>query len=156
MTGNKTVDTIIIGLLTLASLGTLGVFVYTVMLYERPLPNNERLQEELISDSKASTQIDSYKMDKMIINLKSRQSRLRFLDVELHLRPFKSEYTENFDKNKAFIHDSIIDIAGHMDPAELNSLHGKVLLEHRIKTRLNSYFGKSMVKDIFFSKFVVQ
>ena len=52
--------------------------------------------------------------------------------------------------------DAIIDIASNMAPEELNTVAGKVILEERIRKRLNDFFGKSLVKEIYFSIFVVQ
>ena len=156
MTGNKSIDTIILFLATLITAGTLGIFVYSEMLYKRPLPSDEIEKEKLMEDSKVAVTPDMYKLDKMIINLNSSSRRLRFLDVEIHLVPFKNEAIERFDGKKFYINDAIIDIASNMSPDELNSVAGKVLLEERIRKRLNDFFGKPLVKEIFFSRFVVQ
>lgn len=156
MTGNKTIDTALIGLLTLASMATLGVFIYTEMVYQKPLPEEKIEKEALKKDSEQAVAPEIYKLDKLIINLNSQGSRLRFLDVEIHLVPYKSDALETFDSQKAFIVDAIIDISSNMSPEELNTVAGKVLLEERIRRRLNDFFGKSLVKEIFFSRFVVQ
>ncbi len=156
MTGNKKIDTIILGISTLMTLAVLGTFVYTEIIYERPLPDGEEEKANLLASSKNSTETGHYKLEKMIINLNSAGSRLRFLDVEMHLVPFKESYNDIFEQSKAFISDSVIDITSNMRPEELNSIAGKILLEDRIKKRLNSYYKKTYVKGIFFSRFVVQ
>ena len=156
MTGNKTIDTALIGLLTLASMATLGIFIYTEMVFKKPLPDEGRELEALKTDSELSVAPEIYKLDKLIINLNSRGSRLRFLDVEIHLVPYKSNALETFDSQKAFIIDAILDISSNMEPEELNTVAGKVLLEERIRRRLNDFFGKALIKEIFFSRFVVQ
>jgi flagellar FliL protein len=156
MTGNKTLDTALIGLLTLASLAALGVFTYTEMVYQRPLPSDKVEFESLKKDTETAVAPEVFKLDKLIVNLNSQGSRLRFLDVEIHLVPFKSKSVEVFENQKAFIKDAIIDISSNMAPDELNTVAGKVLLEERIRRRLNDYFGKSLIKEIFFSRFVVQ
>lgn len=156
MTGNKTLDTILVGLLTLASAATLGIFVYTEIVYKRPLPSDDIELTKLKADTQSEISPEVYKLDKMTINLNSQGSRLRFLDVEIHFVPFKSEYIENLESKKVFIQDAIIDISSNMAPEELNTVAGKILLEERIRRRINDFFRKSIVKEIFFSKFVVQ
>ncbi len=156
MTGNKSIDTIILLIATLITGATLGIFVYSEMLFERPLPSDAVEKEKLIEDSKVAVAPDIYKVDKLIINLNSATRRLRFLDVEVNLVPFKSNSIEIFDSKKFYIKDAIIDIASNMAPEELNTVAGKVILEERVRKRLNDFFGKSLVKEIFFSRFVVQ
>jgi flagellar FliL protein len=43
-----------------------------------------------------------------------------------------------------------------MKASELNSITGKILLESRIKKRLNSILGAPIIKRIYFSKFIIQ
>ncbi|MCJ8277478.1 MAG: flagellar basal body-associated FliL family protein [Bdellovibrionales bacterium] len=157
MTGNKGIDTIIAALATVASLLTVGVFVYTEMIYEKPLPDNEQAVEELMTQSKQQLFSDYFKLEPLIINLpSSKTSRLRFLSIKTHIKPFKSEYLDILEKEKAYIHDIVIDIVSGMKPDELNSLYGKILLDGRIKKTINKRFNKPIVEAIFFSKFTIQ
>ncbi len=156
MTGNKIIDTALVGLSTLVSLGVLGVFIYAQVVYQKPIPSDSAQRKELLTITKEKIFIEAYKIDKLIINLHSHKNRLRFLDVEMYLRPFKPKQTDLFQENKAFIYDSIIDIASHMKPEELNSLYGKTLLEDRIKKRINGFFSQPTLREIFFTRFVVQ
>jgi len=135
---------------------TLGIFVYSEMIFQRPLPSNESEMQNLVEDSKIAVAPEIYKIEKIIVNLNSQSRRLRFLELEVHLVPFKSDSIEIFEAQKFYIQDAIIDISTNMAPSELNTVAGKVILEERIKNRLNDSFGKSLVKGIFFSKFVVQ
>lgn len=149
-------DIILVGLNTLAVLAALGAFMFTDMLYERPLPSPQENYDELIEKSKEQNKFTPLKLDKMIINLKGKSSRLRFLEIEPHLIPFKPQAVEILEGKKAFIYDSIIDIASNFSPEQINSVSGKILFEERIKKRIMTYFGKAMIKEVFFSKFVVQ
>ena len=92
----------------------------------------------------------------MAINLKTKKSRLRFLETKIHLIPFKTTHLEKLENEKAMIHDRIIQVVGEMNYQEVNSISGKLLLEGRLKNELNSYFGIPIVKEIYFSHFVVQ
>jgi flagellar FliL protein len=156
MTGNKTFDTILLSMASAATAAALGIFVYSEMLYERPLPSDAEEKKALVTDAQAAAAPENFKIDKMIINLNSQTSRLRFLDVQMFFVPYKSEYNETFKAQISFVKDAIIDIASNMQPDELNTVAGKVLLEERIRSRLNDFFGKSLIKEILFSRFVVQ
>ncbi|MBH47838.1 MAG: hypothetical protein CME71_06670 [Halobacteriovorax sp.] len=156
MTGKKLIDTILIGLMVLATLATVGVFVYTQILYERPLPNPEAERAKMVEQAKEQLFPNSYKLDKLIINLPSKSSRLRFLDVQAYLVPFTSEATDSFDKKKATIQDIFIEVASAIEPNELGTISGKILLESRLKKRINELFAKPLVKNIQFTDFVIQ
>ncbi len=156
MTGNKKIDTILVAISTLASLVVLGIFIYTEMVFKKELPQEQAEREEFMADSKKLTVSDMVKLDKMIINIRSNNSRLRFLDLQAHLVPFKNKQAESIEKEKAIIQDIFIDIAARMQPTELNSISGKILLESRLKKRINTLWEKPIVKEIFFSKFVIQ
>lgn len=149
-------ETVLVGIGTFLSLAVLGVFVYVQMVYEKPMPSDHWEREELLEVSKQDVFIESYKIDKLVVNLLSRTNRLHFLDVEMHLRPFQSHQIDYFKHNKAFIYDTIINTAGNMSPKELNSIYGKTLFEDRIKKRINNHLPHKALREIFFSRFVVQ
>ena len=157
MTGIKAVDTIIILLLLIATGGTLGVFVFTAKLHEKPYMDDQVEKEKLLEDSKKVIFVTPYKFDKMTVNLKSKRStRLRYLDVEMHFVPFDGDISEKMDLMKAEVKDAIIDITGHMRPDEINTVSGKIIYESRLKKEVNKIAKKKLIKKIFFSKFVVQ
>ena len=60
------------------------------------------------------------------------------------------------EKNKHIVRDTFLDIAGEMTPEELNSITGKIILEDRIKKRLNKSLGARPVQEMYFQKYVVQ
>ncbi len=133
-----------------------GVFVFTEMLYQRPLPNEEIEKASLLTDSKEKVFPAPFKLDKLIINLKSRKTRLRFLNLQVYIVPFHNKYDDLFEKSRAIINDSIIDITSRMAADELNSISGKILLEDRLKKAINRITKKQTVKGLLFTKFVVQ
>lgn len=156
MTGKRVVDMAIISLSLLGTAAALAVLIYSEFIYERPLPIDKEELEKLLVDSKAGVYPETYKLKRIIVNLQSRTKRLRFLEVEVHLSPFKKNKRELIEAKEALIKDAIIEVAGRMDPAELNSVSGKILLENRLKKSINKILGGSIIKDIFFWKFVVQ
>lgn len=156
MTGKPLIDKILMALNLAALFGCLGVFVYTTKMYQKPLPDEATEFDGLKEDAKKRTEIPPYKMEKLTMNLYSTGSRLRFLDLELHLLPFTEEQTKLLDNHKAHLVDMIIEVVGDMSPDELNSISGKILLESRLKKRINDFMGSQTVREIFFSTFVIQ
>ena len=156
MTGKPFIDKILIALNLATLLGGLGLFVYTNMIYKRPLPDEAAELEDLKNSARKGTEVAAYKLDKMTINLHSETARLRFIDLEAHLLPFKEEETKILETNKTQILDAIMDVTSNMSPEDLNSISGKILLENRLKTRINDLLGVQVVREIFFSSFVVQ
>jgi len=156
MTGNKTVDKILLAFMFLATGAALGTFVYTEMVYKRPLPKDEVELAKLKSDTKGISTPESYKLDKLTVNLTSKTRRLRFLDVQIHLVVFKKTDISKLEEIKPIINDIIIDVAAGMEPDELNSIAGKLIFENRVKKNINTHFKKSVVKELFYTKFVVQ
>ena len=150
------IDNVLIGLMVGATTAALGLFYYSLNLYEKPLPDNATEQQALLDDLKKRTFSEALKLDKLIVNLKSRTSRLRFLDLQTYLVPFKNSHHDKLEESKAIINDIIIDEAARMKPSELNTVSGKLIFENRLRNRINQKLNGSFVKDIFFSRFVVQ
>ncbi len=156
MTGNKSIDKIILLLTLAASITAAGVFIYTEMIYKRPLPNNEAELAKLKDETKNNFLPESFKLDKIIVNLPSNTTRLRFLDAEIHLVIFDKNDSAILEENKAKINDVIIEVASSMEPDELNSISGKLIFENRVKSRINGFLSKIIIKELFYTKFVVQ
>lgn len=156
MTGRKLLDQIIIALTLLATIVTVGVFVYTNIIYKKELPNGAKEIEALKKDFTQINFPHTYVLDKITVNLDSETRRLRFLDVQVNLVLFNEDDSEALDVIKPQIYDIIIDVAAGIEPDELNSLSGKLIFESRIKKRVNTLAKKRIVKEVFYSVFVVQ
>ncbi|MEC7181618.1 MAG: flagellar basal body-associated FliL family protein, partial [Bdellovibrionota bacterium] len=129
---------------------------YKTIIFKRPLPNSEAEKAKLLASGQTFKPINSYKMKRVIVNLPSRSKKLRFLEITTEIVPFKDDQVAEIEKNKHIVRDTFLDIAGEMSPEELNSLTGKLLLESRIKNRLNKDMGSKIVQELYFTKFVVQ
>lgn len=156
MTGNKSIDRIILILTLLTTIGTAGVFFYTEMIYKRPVPKNEEELAKLKDETKNINVPQSFKLDDIIVNLPSNTSRLRFLNVGINIVVFEDKDITTLEESKNAILDIIIEIASNMEPDELNSISGKLIFESRIKNKVNQVLKKSIVKELFYTKFVVQ
>ena len=159
MTGKKLIDTILLGVMMLATLSVVGLFYYTEKMYKKPPIDEHAEKASLLNSVEAKGIPTFFKVDKMTVSLIPKNevanSRMRWLEVEMHLVLFDAADLESMKKNLPLVQDRIIDISSKMGPDELNSLSGKILLEERLKREINKSLG-SVVKTIYFASFIVQ
>ena len=156
MLGHPMLDRVLTILNLLGVLSCVGVYSYTEYFYKRPLPNNDVEFMKLHEAAQKQTFVRPYPLTKMIINLNSKNSRLRFLEMESQLLPFLQTHIDLIEQNKALVYDAIIRVVGKMAPDEITTVSGKILLEDRIKKEINKTLDKVVVKKIYFTTFVVQ
>lgn len=160
MTGKKLIDMILLGVMVLATLAVVGLFYYTEKIYKKPPIDEAALKTELLNSVDAKAVPTFFKVDKMIVSLipknEAANSRMRWLEIEMHLVLFEASDLEAMKVNLPVVQDRIIDIASKMGADELNSLSGKILLEDRLKREINKALHKPIVKNIFFASFIVQ
>lgn len=156
MTGKAILDKIIIGINLLGLLLGIGIFVYKNKIYQRPYPDEfleyKKMQEAL----KGKTEEKSYKFDKIIVNLKSVETRLRFLSFQMEVVVFKEPELKIIEEAKPLIYDSVIETINYFDPDEINTVTGKILFENKLKREINNIAKKAIVKRIYFTSFVIQ
>lgn len=113
--------------------------------------------QALKNEALALTKILPVPIKKFAVNLHSRSSRLRYLDLEMNVLTFHEDQREIVKAKEHLFKDTVIEIASHLAPEDLDSLTGKMLLENNIKKQVNAKLGSPpVVKQIFFSGFVVQ
>ncbi len=156
MTGKPLVDKILVGLNLATLLGGLALFIYTNVVFKKPLPIEEQEFNDLKNSARLQSDLPPFKLEKMTINLSSEQTRLRFIEIEVHLLPFKEEDNKTLESFKPQLLDLLIEVTSSMQPDELNSVSGKILLESRLKKRVNDYLKGQYVREIYFSTFTVQ
>lgn len=160
MTGKKLLDMILLGVMLLATLAVAGLFYYTEKVYKKPPIDENAEKAALLNSVDAKAVPTFFKVDKMTISLIPRNensnSRMRWLEIEMHLVLFETTDLELMKTNLAVVQDRIIDIASKMGADELNSLSGKILLEDRLKRDINKALHKPVVKNIYFASFIVQ
>lgn len=123
----------------------------------KPEPTNQALEtEKLKTDALQNAQIQAVPIKKFVVNLHSRNTRLRYLDIEMNVLPFREDQKEIIKANEHVFKDVVIEIASHLNPDDLDSVTGKILLENKIKKQVNTRLGQPVVKQIYFSGFVVQ
>jgi|GEM_PF-430491 len=157
ITGKKGLDFLLIGLSTLTSLAALGFFLYTQILYERPPTDTKKSREALEAQMLSSSHFEMFKIEKIIANLPSSSASLRFCEVVPYLVVFEKETLALLEKNIPVIRDFFLEEIGRFSPEELNTVSGKLLMQNRVKERVNSLVNNtSGIKEIIFETFVIQ
>lgn len=160
MTGKKLIDTILLGVMILATLSVVGLFYYTEKVYKKPPINEDAEKQSLFTAVDAKAIPTFFKVDKMTISLLPRNeaanARMRWLDIEMHMVVFEKDDVGLMKAYLPAIQDRIIVIASKMGPDELDSISGKILLEDRLKREINKILKKPVVKNIYFPHFIVQ
>lgn len=117
---------------------------------------HERQQLEVSELSSEALGPLIYTMDKFTINLDGEPKRTIRLEINLEMLG-KDGFEEviNTD-NRAKARDRIVRLIGEKNYSELESIQGKLFLKDRIAMEINSLLDKGVVKDVYFSEFVVQ
>jgi flagellar protein FliL len=156
MTGNPKLDKILLGVNGLVAIGAAALVFYSHTKI-KPLPTDQVGEEKALEATAATdNQITPVMFKKMVVNIHTEGTRLRYLEAEIGLLPFAESDKEGLKKAEYLLQDALIDIAGKMTPDELSSVTGKILLEGRLKKRLNEKLEATVIKQIYFTKFIVQ
>ena len=146
---------LLIANLVIVLAGTGVVFYSHFMIKPEPTDQDQQTLD-LVENAQKSTEVKAIPIKKFVVNLHSRQTRLRYLDIEMNVLPFYESQSEIIKQNEHLFKDSVIEISSRLSPDDLNTLSGKILLESRIKKQVNTKLGQPVVKQIYFSGFVVQ
>ena len=95
-------------------------------------------------------------MDKFTVNLEGELRRTIRLEVNLQMLG-KEGFEEVMEpENRAKARDRILKILNEKGFAELDTIQGKLFLKDRIAEEVNQILKKGIVKEVYFSDFVVQ
>jgi flagellar FliL protein len=96
------------------------------------------------------------KLDKFTVNLNGEPRRTIRLEVNLEMLNEES-YEEVMDVSRMpKIRDRIVAVLNDKTFSDLESIQGKLFLKEKITSEVNAILDKGVVKDIYFSEFVVQ
>lgn len=134
-----------------------GVVYYSHNLLKPPATDQLAEEQALKSNAIELSQLSPVPIKKFAVNLHSKNSRLRYLDIEMNILTFHEDQKEIIKSNEHIFKDAVVEIASHLTPEDLESVTGKILLENKIKKQVNSKLGESpVIKQIYFSGFVIQ
>jgi flagellar protein FliL len=156
MTGNPLIDKVLLGLNGLVALAAAGLVVYSHTSV-KPLPTDQAAEEKsLEAGALAESQISPINFKKIVVNIHSAGTRLRFLELEMGVLPFAESQKDAIKSVEYLFQNALIEIAATMTPEELGAVTGKILLESRVKKKVNESLGAPLIRQIYFSKFIVQ
>ena len=123
----------------------------------KPAPTDQAAEALALKEGAiAQSQLQPVPIKKFVVNLHSKSTRLRYLDLEMNILTFHEDQKTIVKANEHIFKDIVVEITSHLEPNELDTITGKMLLESRIKKQVNAKLGQPVVKQIFFSGFVVQ
>ena len=95
-----------------------------------------------------------YTMEPFTVNLNGRPKRT--IRLEMSIEMLSEEGFEELITQGGKARDEIVNILNNKRFEDLESIQGKLFLKDQIARRVNSYLERGVVKDIYFSDFVVQ
>lgn len=135
-------------------LGTYWVYMATLG-YEPPYLSETKLRQPASIADKFVNQPMVYTMDKFIVNLSGMPKRTIRLQVNLDMiGPESFQEIMELD-NRAKARDRIVRVLNEKTFDDLESIQGKLFLKDRIVEEVNKVLNKGLVKDVYFTDFVM-
>lgn len=149
--------------LAVVNFGVIGGGLY--MTYASTLGWNAPAitEEELVANRKLASEHTEedvtpmiYTMDKFTVNLEGEPKRMIRLEVNLSMLN-KEGFEEILDiGTKSKVRDRIVSLLHEKSFSDLESIQGKLFLKDQIALETNHLLPEGVVKDVFFSDFIVQ
>lgn len=150
--------TLVFAIVNLAVVGGGAYLAYAGTLgSEPPKITEESLQADLASkaeDEKFAPYI--FTMDKFTVNLGGEPKRTIRIEVSLQMLGKEGFEEIMTPDSRAKARDKIVSVLNEKTFTELESIQGKLFLKDTIAMQVNSILKEGVVKDVFFSDFVVQ
>lgn len=142
--------------LNLAAMGAGSFMVYVSTLgFKSPSISSEELDREIASFRQ--TLLDKplmYSIDPVSTNLSGMPRRM--IQVEINLEMLDAEGFEEIINLGAKGRDNIVKIVNSKTFQDLESVQGKLQFKNEIIAALNEQLERGVVKNVYFSNFVVQ
>jgi len=153
------IQLIINSLLILLNLGGLGVgsfWVYSSTIgYESPYLVEEQLRKPASLPESIEIGSNIYTLEKFVINLTGQPKRTIRIQVNLDMLSAQS-FSEVMQADKtAQARDRIIRILNDKNFSDLETIQGKLFLKDKIVEEVNKVLTVGLVKDVYFTDFVV-
>lgn len=156
---NKKVMVALTGFLISINFAGLGIGAYMVFIstigYTSPAITEQKLRDVAGLPSHLEQGPMVYTMEKFVANLAGEPKRTLRVQVNLDMMNAQS-YSEIMDEeNRAKARDTILRILNEKTFTDLESLQGKLFLKDEIVRNVNKSLRIGLVKDIYFSDFVM-
>lgn len=134
-----------------------GYLVYaSTIAWEHPQITEANLIRSIASETQSFDEPFIYTMEKFTVNLSGEPKRSIRIEVNLEMLG-KEGFEEIINvENRAKARDQIVDLLNSSSFDDVESVQGKLQLKQSIVGRLNELLHEGVVKDVYFSEFVVQ
>ncbi len=140
--------------ITVLGLGSYWVYNSTIG-YVHPKVTEAALREPASLKDKFGQASLIYTMDKFVLNLSGVPKRTIRLQVNLDMiSPVAFQEIMDFD-NRAKARDKIVRILNEKTFDDLETIQGKLFLKDKIVAEVNQVLDKGLVKDVYFTDFVM-
>ncbi len=140
--------------LSVLGLGTYWVYISTLG-YESPAITEKSLREPASLKEKFALAPMVYTMDKFVVNLSGLPKRTIRVQVNLDMIGPEA-FQEIMDlENRAKARDKIVRILNEKTFDDLETIQGKLFLKDKIVAEVNHILDKGLVKDVYFTDFVM-
>ena len=150
---------VLIGTAVTVNVGVLGLGTYWVFIstigYETPVIVEKNLREPASLKEKFAQAPMVYTMDKFVVNLSGMPKRTIRLQVNLDMiGPDAFQEIMDLD-NRAKARDKIVRILNEKTFDDLETIQGKLFLKDKIVEEVNHVLDRGLVKDVYFTDFVM-
>jgi flagellar protein FliL len=156
---NSKMKSILIGISVLLNFCVLGLgsyWVYTsTMGYESPSITEKSLRTIASLPEHLNEGVMVYTMDKFVVNLAGLPKRT--IRIQINLDMISAESFEGImdNENRARARDKIVRLLNEKTFDELETIQGKLFLKDKIVQEVNSVLKVGLVKDVYFTDFVM-
>lgn len=147
---------VLFAVVNLAVMGgaTFAIFKLTIG-YEPPkMYESEAIEEVLAERETKGAEAVMYLMDPFAVNLKGTPQRQ--LNIEMYVEMLDGEGYEEVVDMSAETRDIIMKTMASKTFVEIESVQGKLFLKEQLATKINGFLNRGIVKDIFFSRFMIE
>ena len=153
---NKNIFFIIFSTINIAVLGVGTYIIYASTLgHEAAMITEKKMREPANLKEKFAQSPMVYTMDKFVVNLAGLPKRTIRIQVNLDMIGPES-FQEIMDvDNRAKARDKIVRILNEKTFDDLETIQGKLFLKDKIVEDINKILDKGLVKDVYFTDFVM-
>lgn len=146
-------------------LATLGMLIYTKLIYHRPeIVEEEEIQkkkEELKTPAPVAEKV-MLNFDQLTVNVAMTSGKQHYATLTFSVECRDNEVLEQVKRRKALFVDKVIAALGKRQITELNTIQGKLFLKSELLREFNKILKSDNansiqgITDLYFSSFVLQ
>lgn len=138
----------------LCALGTIFIFWSHYTSGTRPPLTENQAEKELMEATLFKDKPIVYTLDSFTVNLGGSEQKI--IQIEVALEMIDEDGFEEIVSISGHARDTIVNILNGKSYDEVSSVQGKLFLKDEIIVALNQHLDQSFVKNIYFSRFMVQ